>query len=448
MFSFIYLHCMKYTYLLLLMLVCNYVYSKNYYVSSKYGNTKFSGTGASKPKKSIQEAADITKPGDTVFVMNGTYTNECPACNVVNIIRSGKKDKYIVYTNYPNQHPIISFDGWAGLSVTNGASYIKIVGFEVTGTNASIELSKALVQPQSCANKKGKVDPKYNGNGIQVDGRNKKHSHHIVIAKNTVHDCPGGGIGVSQCDYVTVDENIVYANSLYSIFGTSGISLYQFWNSDRAKGYHNFITRNLCYNNRSLVPWFKLCKIYDGNGIIVDDFRSKQNGSKLGPYNARTLIANNVCWYNGGTGIHTFQSDHIDIVNNTAYCNSRSKDFNAGQILSGIGDDNKIVNNILVADSDAFINSNYQNTHLMYENNLHYNVTTPGKEKISVTSKSSFSGINPAFVMPANSLKANFRLKSNSPAINHGRENIYSITDFDGKRRAQGNLPDIGAYEY
>jgi hypothetical protein len=407
--------------------------AKNYYVSASGGNAEFNGLSVARPKKSLQQAANLTRPGDTVFVLNGIYRNDCETCDAFSITRSGSKNKYIIYINYPGHQPIISFNGWAGISVKNGASYIKISGFEVIGNNTRITLKRALLQPQSCSNKKGTIDPAYNGNGILVESSKNKRSHHIIIAKNRVHDCGGGGIGISHADYIIVEDNLVYNTSWYTVFGTSGISFYQFWNYDNVAGYHNFIRRNKCYNNKSLVPWIKMCKIYDGNGIIVDDFRNRQNGSKLRPYNSRTLIANNICWFNGGTGIHTFQSDHIDIINNTAYGNSRSKDFNPGQILSGAGDDNKIINNILVAEFSAEINSNYLNTNLVYENNLHYQITNP-LATVSITTASCLNGQDPLFVYPANSLKADFRLQSNSPAIRRGQSSAAILS------------PNLGAY--
>lgn len=419
-------------------------YSTNYYVNVKTGDKKFNGLSTKTPKKYLQEAANMTKPGDTVFVAGGVYLNSCPSCDVLDITRGGKNNRYIVYTNIAGQHPILSFNGWAGVSIKNGASYIKLNGFEIVGNNAKVMLAKALNQPKSCANKKGSFDPKYNGNAIIITG-GKKHAHHIYITNNIVHDCGGGGIGAIQADYITVEGNIVYNTSWYTLFGTSGISFYQFWNYDNQKGYHNFIRRNKCYNNKSLVPWLKTCQISDGNGIIIDDFRNRQNGSKLGNYNGRTLIENNISWCNGGTGIHTFQSDHIDIINNTAYCNC-TKGMNAGQILSGLSDDNKIVNNILVSDSLIFINSNFNNTNLTYLNNLHYNITYPNKARISITSASCINA-NPMFLMAGNTLKADFRLKEKSPAIDAGSSTFFSKTDFNGKKRPAAETPDIGAYE-
>ena len=45
-----------------------------YYVSSQIGNDGNVGTSAAAPFASLQVAANHTAPGDTVLVMNGTYT--------------------------------------------------------------------------------------------------------------------------------------------------------------------------------------------------------------------------------------------------------------------------------------------------------------------------------------------------------------------------------------
>jgi hypothetical protein len=441
---------MRIIYLCLLIFTYINCSATNYYVSAKSGNAKFNGLSPAKPKSLIQDAANLTKPGDTVFVMNGTYTNSCSNCNVVDILKSGTQRKYIVYTNYPNHHPVINFDGWGGISIRNGVSYIKVIGFEIVGNNANVTLEKALKQPKSCANKRGKsYDPKYNGNGISIAGTRGHYPHHIVIARNTVHDCGGGGIGASQADYITIEDNLVYNNCWYTVFGASGISFYQFWNSNNIPGYHNAIRRNRCYNNRNLVPWIAQCQITDGNGIIIDDFRNRQNGSRLGIYRGRTLVENNICWYNGGTGIHAFQSDHVDIINNTAYRNSQSQELNSGQILAGASNDIIIANNILVSDQSNVLNSNYSNTNLTYMNNLHFNITYPDKsDDAAISNSTCIIGSNPLFVDTQNSLKANFMLQGMSPAIDHGNLKIYSKGDFNMNMRPHGQAADIGAYEY
>ncbi len=418
----------------------------NYYVSAEKGHSGNSGLTPRKPKNVIQDAANLTKPGDTVFVMNGTYTNECPTCNVVDVPNSGAPDNYIIYTNYANHKPKISFNSWIGFSIKNGTSYVKVSGFEIVGNNANVNLRKALKQPKGCKNRGGEFDPLFNGTGISIGGFDGKYSHHVVISNNIVRDCGGGGIGAMRADYIIIEDNLVYNNSWYTVFGASGIAFYQFYNHDLAKGYHNIIRRNKCYNNRNYVPWMELCRINDGNGIIIDDFKNEQLDSKLGPYKGRTLIENNVCWYNGGTGIHTFLSDHVDIVNNTAYCNSQSKELNSGQILANAGDDIKIVNNILVSDGDNIITSNYSNKNFTYSNNLHYNITYPDKMDAKKVGKDNINGVNPRFVLSNNTLKADFNLQNRSPAIDAGSLELFSQEDFLNNDRRFGRA-DLGAYE-
>ena len=146
---------MKIIVLLLIISIGFKSYGTNYYVSSKKGNFRYNGLSPSKPKAQIQEAANLTKPGDTVFVMDGVYRNNCQSCNVVDITRSGTQYKNIVFTNFKKQHPVISFNGWAGIAIGKGASYLQINGFDVVGNNSKINLVQAYHQPGSCENKGG-----------------------------------------------------------------------------------------------------------------------------------------------------------------------------------------------------------------------------------------------------------------------------------------------------
>ena len=439
---------MKIIVLLLIISIGFKSYGTNYYVSSKKGNFRYNGLSPSKPKAQIQEAANLTKPGDTVFVMDGVYRNNCQSCNVVDITRSGTQYKNIVFTNFKKQHPVISFNGWAGIAIGKGASYLQINGFDVVGNNSKINLVQAYHQPGSCENKGGTIEAKYNGNGIVISAYANKHSHHILISKNTVHDCGGAGIGAASADYIIFEDNLVYNTSWYSVFGTSGISFYEFWNFDDLAEYHNIIRRNRCFNNKSFVPCIKVCSITDGNGIIIDDFRNWQNVRKKEKYRSRTLVENNICWYNGGTAIHSFQSDHVDIINNTAFCNSKSKELKVGEILAGGSSDVRIVNNIIVVDSLNVINSDYLNSNIVYQNNLHFNKTYPQNTTAIVSNSTCVIGKDPEFVLPIYSLKADFRLKANSPAIGYGNETLFSKKDFNAVLRPIGKKVDIGAFKY
>lgn len=415
----------------------------NYFVSPT-GDNRNAGTSVSLPKQTIQAAADLTAPGDTVFVMNGTYVNECATCEVVRLTRSGTPAAPIVFINYPGHRPKLHFTGWQGFHVLNGASYISIIGFEIEGHATALTLEEALNQPGGCNdNAQQSPDPRFNGNGISADGRTEDHPHHLVFAKNTIHHCGGAAIATNQADYVTIEDNLVYNNCWYSLYATSGISLYQLWNFDNRTDYHNVIRRNQCFNNRQEVPWAAGgCRITDGNGIIIDDNRNQQNNSALGPYTGRTLIENNIVWHNGGAGILTFLSDHVDIVHNTTYWNNQSDELNVGQILANSSNDVRIFNNILVSLDDKKVNTSSQNQTIEYFNNLHYGGS--GADLFNSTCLVA----DPRFVNAGSMLAADFRLSAGSPAINAGSLQLTSTEDYALTTRPLADSPDIGAYEY
>ncbi len=406
--------------------------TKTYYVSPT-GSDKNTGLSESSPL-TLQKAADITNPGDTVLIMDGVYKNASATGQVVLITRSGGPDAWITYKAYPGHFPKLQHNGWNGILIRNGASYIEVNGLEVIGNNANITLKDAQLQ------KDNKSNPLTNGNCIIVNGAKNSNSHHIRIINNKVHDCGGGGIGITQADYVNIEGNEVFNNAWYSVYGNSGISTYQNWRFDDSQEYKMIIRNNKVYNNRQYIPWINVGKITDGNGIIIDDSRNTQNGSTLGAYTGRTLVANNIVFNNGGSGIHTYFSDHVDIVNNTAYLNNQSPEIKDGQIFANNSSDVKILNNILYAMPGKNVNSIWKSTDVTYDYNLYANssiIPVKGNNDIIID--------DPLFV---DALKGDFRLQSTSPAIKKGFESTSLKTDFAGKSRPSGSRHDIGAYQY
>ncbi len=414
-----------------------------YYVSGT-GSDSNNGLSTTTAFRTLQKAADLVNPGDTVYAMNGTYSNQYSWQDVLNIARSGTAAAYIEFRNYPTHTPKIQFNGWQGIKFSPGAAYIKVSGFEIKGNNANVTLANALVQPASCATPSGSPNPAFNGNGISADGRGATSKpHHLVISNNKVYDCGGAGISTVQSDYITIENNVSYNNCWYTIYGTSGISLYQSWNFDAdTSGYRNIIRNNRCFGNRLYVPWIGLCTITDGNGIIIDDSKNTQNGSTLGAYKGRTYVVNNVVWNNGGSGIHTYESEHVDIVNNTAYQNSQSTEINSGEIFANSSNDIRIFNNILVNAPSNVINSNYSNTNLAYNYNLHF-----GGGAAAVTGANTITG-NPSFANANLTLGADFHITAGSAALNVGTSSLAPNADIDQNPRPSGSGYDIGAYEY
>ena len=71
-----------------------------YYVSSIIGSDDNAGTSGSAPLASLQAAENLVKPGDTVEVMNGTYTGPGGG-NVLTISTSGTASAPITFEAAP-----------------------------------------------------------------------------------------------------------------------------------------------------------------------------------------------------------------------------------------------------------------------------------------------------------------------------------------------------------
>ena len=81
-----------------------------YYVSSGIGSNNNAGTSESAPLATLQAAANLVQPGDTVEVMNGTYTGSAGG-DVLNITTSGTASAPITFEAAPGQTPVINSSG-------------------------------------------------------------------------------------------------------------------------------------------------------------------------------------------------------------------------------------------------------------------------------------------------------------------------------------------------
>ena len=82
-----------------------------YYVSSIIGSDSNAGTSSSAPLATLQDAANLVKAGDTVLVMNGTYTSPGGGTDVLDITTSGTASAPITFQAAPGQTPVINSSG-------------------------------------------------------------------------------------------------------------------------------------------------------------------------------------------------------------------------------------------------------------------------------------------------------------------------------------------------
>jgi parallel beta-helix repeat protein len=356
------------------------------------GSDENTGTRSS-PFATINKAALFVRPADTILVLNGNYTWSDPqtisgknGSNNARIVvkaetKHGVKIKSLVKTA----------NGALMVTKSNGVTFD---GFHLTLTNESINA------------------------GIEVGG-----CHWVTVRNCYVENAGGSGIGCAG-DYVLIEGNIVTGCSKRNISNTSGINSYHPEAVDNSPGPGLIIRNNTVYKNECLLPFMNTGKPSDGNGIIIDDWRFTQGGGT--PYTKGALVENNVCFDNGGRGIHTFSSDNVVVRNNTCYQNCRV--LGAGDITFSGSNNSKCYNNISI----------------------------PGKASALSISGSVLQGSNltsgsasTIFVNPTlDPATANFRLKTGSPAINAGNNAEAAPFDMEYKKRPIGGTVDQGAYEF
>ncbi|MEH2065372.1 MAG: choice-of-anchor D domain-containing protein [Nostoc sp.] len=402
-----------------------------YYVSET-GNDKNNGLQQGSAFQTLQQAGDLVKAGDTVYVMNGTYTSiYAHILSIAN--KQGTADAPITFMALPGQTPVLQAKGnnWNAISIT-GSTYITIEGLTLVGNRDNVTLAYALEQKDNLNNSAT------SGNGINItysDDNENQLSTHITIKNNNVSNFPGGGIATTKADYITIENNVVSGNSWYSPFGTQGITMVNLANSDNnTTDYKVIIQGNTSFDNKQLVPWYVAGKITEGHGIMLDT-------SYVGgvAYTGKVLISNNLTYNNGGAGIQILKGENpVDIVNNTIYQNSQVVTY--GEIFLNSAKNVRVYNNILYGSQGESVISNNKSDLLTFENNLAYNGV------FNVTGSGNILNQDPLFVDAAN---GDFRLKPGSAAIDAGSSLFNGIStnipqDGDGNGAA---LIDIGAYE-
>lgn len=447
---------MKKIFLPLLLLTYCFANAQTIYVSGT-GNDAADGKTMKTAFRTLQKAANVVQAGNTVIIGDGTYTNDGATMTdaVLKIDASGTADKWITWKAAPGAHPEIHPGGWAGILISG--SYHIIDGITVTGANDSLVLLEAQMDT-----KNEKANAKFNTNGIFVNGRLKgpaEKPHHVIIRACTVRKCPGGGIVFIEADYTTAEDCTVYENAWFMRYGGSGITTLNNWAFDDAPGYHTVIQRNRVWNNKTQVAWEKIGRLSDGNGIILDvtdgyvegatnpnaDKVVKKDSIPAAPqkpkppvWKSRALIANNLSAFNGGSGIHTFRTSHVDIINNTTYHNGGIVGY--PEIFANTSQDVVFLNNIIVPRPGGKVTSNNKNTNIRWDYNLYPKPQTAFQAANDVVDDPKFIAAN------AEVSKANFHLQKGSAALNSGCDEVPQKTDIDGKLRPLKSR-DRGAYE-
>lgn len=414
----------------------------------------------SSPLKTLQAAHDMSRPGDQIIIMAGTYepistVSADQYTPILKITRSGTAADWIIYKAASGTRPVIYSKGYKWEAIVIDASYIRIEGLELKGDSPNLSRDEALATEVSyrpggaAANGKAAL---FSTNGITV-GRDAA-AHHVEILNNIVHHFPAGGINSGKADYVIINGNTCHDNAWYAMYSCSGISTWMpdedLYNFDNGSGYKIKITRNKCYNNITKVPFVSLNngKYSDGNGIIIDHRPAAATG--------RVLIENNLCYANGGSGICLTRAVRVDVLNNTVYGNVNNIDFLPAADWADFKSVNstyvRVQYNIFHTTRTGLSGAQGQaiqvwnpSTNPAIGMEFAYNLAHNGTVTSGYLGTGS-STANPSF---GNGPGSNFWLNLNSPAINLGLSTTLSGSrgDYFMTTRPKNGRFDAGAYE-
>jgi chitodextrinase len=377
-------------------------FAATYYVSPVGSDGNSGSTTA--PFRTIQKAANMVNPGDTVIVRDGTYTDTDGNDMIVSLARGGTSTNWVTFkaenkwgAKLSGQSNATDY-GWIFLT---GANYVRVEDFEVYGC------------------KKGGFWTNQTASNLYLLGN---HIHNIGKWCNPDTGASYGMVGIFQginSNHTTYDSNLIHDIGRYWI-GENGCTTDAGHDNDHGiyvTGAYVDIINNIFYANNSGVDIDVKAQSIVGGG---DHFRIINNtfGPTATPKGRIFLAATN---QNG------YRNDDILIQNNI---------FRTGQ-SSGYGI-------MLWPASTGNIGSGQRN--IVVKNNINYT------EKLiypydaayasNFTLANNISG-EPKFV---NLTGRDFHLQSGSPAIDKGL--YFAGYDYDADGNPIVGAPDIGAYEY
>ncbi len=494
----------------------------SWYVNQQTGLDSNNGQAPSTPFQLFDAALNLVSEGDTIFIM-GTYANPSydPNYEYTNAhdphLWHGENSIKInnLHGSPANYITIKAFDGnavlkgdGANIFRVQNSSYLRIENLEIKGEVSNIDIDTAnhlqfvyidadnVVDPldptaaeiqyrdQDCISNctpgdvvDGEVYTDLSSMNVSrpsyIDTRALYLSNvqYIDILHNTIHDMPGGGLRVSDCEDILIEGNEIYACSRKSYSGTHGLVVTKATSTRTSDDYRIKILRNKVHHNYNEQYSWSPAKtiitphIDEGKGISLQRNQTTYNSDgsiKVNWEAGRILVANNLCYFNGFSGIHSNDGNRIDFINNTSYFNSYTKSITLGITASnggniGIsaqgGGDIRILNNISIIDvglSKSAISSNLSAAEgLVVENNIIYGTTLSGvtgtinENSAVVAVQVNTQKTDPLFVDPVN---FDFSLQASSPALGMADINTAPTTDYFEKSRDAS--PDLGAIEY
>lgn len=370
-----------------------------YYVAKTGSDSKSctSARSTSTPKRTIKSGLSCLHAGDKLSIREGTY-NETINTQAQTVPTGTSWDSPVTIAAYSGETVI--------LKPSSGYAVIQIVG----NKQKYLVFDRLIIDAANTTNR-----------GINLDGVNLSGAGYIRFTNCEVRNSPDAGVL-----------------------------------THRKSNYNEFINCNFHHNG--LDPNAGSLPI--GHGLYIATSNNLIEGCEI--------------HHNTGYGLHVYDgtgannADNNVVRKNRAYNNATNSQHAAG-ILIGSGSGNSASNNIAYGQPVGIMVGYNGSTNSKIYNNTVYNNRVDG---IQIRSSSSTATVknniaysngtnihnysngttlannltrNPNFT---NASDGDFRLRSDSAAINAGTTLSQVSDDFKGTSRPQGGSFDIGAYEY
>ena len=406
---------------LMSLVLCSAAVAETYYVSND-GNDSWSGTSPSSAFATLQYAADICTPGDSILAMDGYFTG-------FDLRSGGTESAPIVFTTtgedawIDSENPVTT----DGINL-EGADWVVIDGFNLA------DLPR---------------------NGIRV-----VLSEHVTVRNCFCDNCYERGIFTGFADWVTIEYNeCQYSIDEHGIYHSNS-------------GDHPVIRYNICHNNNACGIHINGDESAGGDGIISDAQvygnviyeNGIAGGSGIncdGVVESR--IFNNLLYMNHASGISLFQIDgatgsqHVEVYNNIIV---QPDDGRWGININNGSSHATLLNNIVLSahsyrgsiSIDSSSLEGFQSNYNLVEDRLSID---EGETVISLDEWQALGYGNSSIVCSswsttfANWMNGDYHHSPASQAVDSGTNAVQTVVteDIQGVSRPQGSGFDMGCYE-
>jgi len=291
-----------------------------YYVDQDNPSADDSNPGTEAlPFSTIQAAADIVDPGDTVLIKAGTYQNQLSycvgaTCNLVSISRPGTSGNVITFRPYQSDTVILRGFGFEDQDLNSDGLADGVAQSGKSETLVKISGDYINISDLELTNSQG--------SGMSITG-SYNTVERMIVDNNWSNGISIGDAGLEQVEYNTVQDCELYNNRYYTgIFIQMRSSVAVDGTGDRYLVTKNLIKDNLSYKNGYLPNGTKVLPIGGdpAGGGNADGFESSKYCGQGPEYNSDISVSNlcpnnvlrgNVAWQNADDGFDMSFADSL-----------------------------------------------------------------------------------------------------------------------------------------